>query len=66
MDQLLNVEQAARRTGMSASWVRQRIFRREIRFLKIGSRVLIPESTIEELIQSSIVEPRNQYKQSLD
>ena len=58
--ELLSVCRASELSGMSQSWWRQRIFRREIRFLKIGSRVLIPKSTVEELLSQSVVEPKKQ------
>ena len=48
--QLYTVREAAAMTRMSASWWRQRIFFRQIRFLKIGRRVLIPRETIDELL----------------
>jgi excisionase family DNA binding protein len=64
--ELLNVNEAARLTGMSTSWWRMKIFKKEIRFLKLGRRVLIPRSTIDELLTQSIVEPRNQPKPVLD
>jgi len=55
---LFNVKEAAELTRMSQSWWRQRVFRNEVRFLKIGSRVLIPKSTVDDLLEGSIVEAR--------
>jgi excisionase family DNA binding protein len=63
---LFSVEEAAKMTGMSSSWWRQRVFRREIKFLKIGSRVLIPRSTIDELINRSIVDPVKTTRRNSD
>lgn len=56
--ELLTVKEAAEKTKMSVGWWRQRVFHNDVRFLKIGRRVLIPQSTIEEIISKSIVEPR--------
>jgi excisionase family DNA binding protein len=53
------VNETAEKLRLSPAWVRQKIFRRQIRFLKIGRRVFIPDSTIEDILQKSVVEPRN-------
>ena len=58
--ELLTIIEAAELSRMSPAWWRQKVFRKEIRFLKVGRRVLIPRSTIDELLTESIVEPRNQ------
>ena len=63
--ELLTVIEAAQLSRMSAAWWRQRIFRKEIRFLKVGRRVLIPKSTVEELLSQSVVEPKNKLKAGL-
>jgi len=64
--ELLSIGQCAKITGMSQSWWRQRVFRREIRFLKVGARVLIPRSTIDALLRQSVVEPRTRPESSFD
>jgi len=51
------IKEASNKTKMSESWWRQRIFRKEIRYLKIGRRVFIPESVIEQIFRDGIVEP---------
>jgi excisionase family DNA binding protein len=56
---LLTLREAAEKTRLSMSWWRARVFRREIRFVKLGRRVLIPEETIARLIQLGTVEPSN-------
>ena len=53
----LTIEEAAEITRMSQSWWRQKIFRKEIKHLKIGRRVFIPESVIEQIFNEGIVEP---------
>lgn len=57
---LNTVNETAEKLRLSPAWVRQKIFRKEIRFLKIGSRVFIPEETINDILEKSVVEP--QYK----
>ena len=63
--ELLSIKEAAELTRLSESFWRQRVFRKEIRFIKIGSRFLIPRSTIDGLLNQSIIEPRNQPKKVL-
>jgi len=60
-EKLYSIPEAADRSRLSVSWWRQRIFQREIRFVKVGRRVLIPEATINELIEKGVVEPKNPY-----
>jgi excisionase family DNA binding protein len=55
--ELLSIKEAAELTRLSASFWRSKVFKREIKFLKIGSRVLIPRSTIDQLLNQSVVEP---------
>jgi excisionase family DNA binding protein len=53
-----NIPEASEKLKMSEAWIRQKIFQRKIRYLKIGRRVFIPESTINEILKKSIVEPQ--------
>lgn len=55
--QLLTVPRAAQRIGMSVSYLRAAIRDRRIRFVRIGGRVLIPKSAIDDLISAGTVEP---------
>jgi len=50
------VDEAATISRMSISWWRQRLFHKDIKHLKIGRRVFIPESVITDLLNKSIVE----------
>lgn len=59
---LLTVREAAEETKMSLGWWRQRIFLKDVRVVKIGRRVFIPRSTIEDIIARSIVDPRPESK----
>ena len=58
--ELLTITEAAKLTRLSTAWWRTRIFRKEVRFLKVGRRVFIPRSTIDDLLNKSIVEPKHQ------
>jgi excisionase family DNA binding protein len=63
--ELLTVIEAAELSRMSAAWWRQRIFRKEVRFLKVGRRVLIPRDTVDDLLAQAVVEPKNKAKAGL-
>ena len=54
-----SVREAAEKLKMSVPWMRQKIFKKEIRYLKIGRRVFIPETTIADILKRSVVEPIN-------
>jgi excisionase family DNA binding protein len=56
---LYTIAESAEQTRMSVAWWRQMVFQRRIRFLKVGRRVLIPESTIRGLLSKSVVEPKD-------
>jgi len=58
----LTIREAARELRMSEAWLRQKIFRKEIRHLKIGRRVFILQATLEKLLDDSVVEPRTKEK----
>jgi excisionase family DNA binding protein len=55
---LLTIEEASKLSRMSQGWWRQRIFRREIKFLKIGRSIRIPLETVEEILEKASVEPK--------
>ena len=59
-EKLFTVYEAADVTRLSVAWWRQAVFQRKVRYLKLGRRVLIPESTIHCLLESSAVNPRAQ------
>lgn len=58
MSNYLTVREAAKATKMSEGWWRQRIFHKDVRFLKVGNKVLIPKSTIDSILSNAVVEPR--------
>ena len=55
---LLTIPEAAEATRLSEAWWRTRVFRKEIKFLKLGRRVFIPRETIDELLEKAVVEPK--------
>jgi excisionase family DNA binding protein len=57
-EKLYTVDEAAEATRLSVAWWRQAIFQRKIKYLKLSRRVLIPESTIQTLLETSVVPPR--------
>ena len=58
LETVLTVPEAAEHTRLSLSWWRKAIMDKKIKHLKIGGRVLIPQSAIEELFKNSVVEDR--------
>ena len=56
---LYTKKEAAKKSRMSEAWWSKMIFERKVRYLKIGRRVFIPESTITELFENGIVEPKD-------
>ncbi len=59
---LYTVQEAAVVTRMSPAWWRQKVWRREVKFMKIGRSIRIPQSTIDELLHHSTVEPVQQSR----
>jgi excisionase family DNA binding protein len=55
MTKLLNVEQVAELTGWKPSTIRQKVWRREIDYLKLGRSIRFKLETIERLIEASAV-----------
>ncbi len=54
-NRLLNVEEFAALTGMKPSTVRQKVWRREIEYIKIGRSVRFKSETAERLIERGTV-----------
>jgi hypothetical protein len=53
-----SIKEAAEKSGMSISWWRKKIFNKEVRYMKAGTRVFIPESTIKNIyVAVEVVEP---------
>ncbi|MFT7180960.1 MAG: hypothetical protein ACI87T_001326 [Planctomycetota bacterium] len=51
-----SVRQLSDRVGVSEAWIRQRIYARELRHIKLGGRYFIPSEAWEEFIQRNTVE----------
>ena len=60
MDSLMTVEEAAQLSRMSPSWWRQKVFRREIDYLKIGRNVRIRRSTVEGVLNRAEIKARGE------
>ncbi|PSH04624.1 MAG: helix-turn-helix domain-containing protein [Acidobacteria bacterium] len=52
---LMNLEEFAEMTGMKPSTVRQKVWRREIEYVKIGRSVRFKPETAEKLIEQGTV-----------
>ncbi|GEM_PF-835401 len=58
MENLYTIPEAAKKTRMSQAWWRMKVYQKKLRFLRIGRRVLIPESTITSLLAESVIDLR--------
>lgn len=56
--ELMTINECAEESRMSASWWRQRIFHKEIEYLKIGRSVRIPRTTLDRVLAEAKVEQR--------
>ncbi|MDQ1069018.1 excisionase family DNA-binding protein [Streptomyces canus] len=56
-DRYLSVDQVAELLGTTARFPRRLIEERRIRYVKLGRHVRIPESAVEEFVQSRTAEP---------
>jgi excisionase family DNA binding protein len=56
-DRLLTMDQAAELLGTSPSFPRKLIAERKVRFVRVGNRLRIPESALNEYIDAGTVQP---------
>ena len=57
MQQKLDITEAARISGMSVSWWRQRVFRKEVPFYRVGRRIVFDAEDIAKILDRCRVEP---------
>jgi hypothetical protein len=57
MRQKLDITEAARISGMSVSWWRQKVFRKEVPFYKVGRRIIFDAEDIAKILDKCRVEP---------
>jgi len=50
------IKEAVEQSRLSVSWWQQKISKKEIRYLKIGRRVFVPESTLQKMFTDAVVE----------
>ena len=55
MTRLLTVDEVARVTGWKPATIRQKVWRREIDYIKLGRNIRFREEVIARLIEGSIV-----------
>lgn len=56
MNSLLNVQDTARYLHISVSTLYRWVHRKEIQYIKLGSRVLFSEEILEEFIKSNTIQ----------
>lgn len=64
MQQKLDINEAARISGMSVSWWRQMVFRREVPFYKVGRRIVFDAGDVERILNHCRVEPQKTGRQA--
>lgn len=58
MRQKLDINEAAQISGMSVSWWRQKVFRKEVPFYKVGRRIVLDAEDITKILDKCRVEPK--------
>jgi Helix-turn-helix domain len=58
MTQKLNIDEAARLSGMSVSWWRQKVFRKQVPYYRVGRRIVFDSEDIAKVIGRCRVEPQ--------
>jgi hypothetical protein len=56
MGQKVGINDAARVSGMSVSWWRQRVFRKEVPFYRVGRRIVFDTNDIAKIFDRCRVE----------
>lgn len=59
---LMTPRRFAERAGMSYEWVRKRLQRRQISFVKLGRSVRIPETELDRFIEANLVPARDEAR----
>lgn len=60
--QIFTIQEASAASRMSVAWWRRKILDKDIKYLKVGRRVLIPKSTVDDILKRAVVEPRSHSK----
>ena len=62
MRQKLDINEAARISGMSVSWWRQRVFRKQVPFYRVGRRIVFDIEDIAKVLDRCRVEPMKESR----
>jgi hypothetical protein len=57
MQQKLDINEAARISGMSVSWWRQKVFRKQVPFYRVGRRIVFDAEDIAKVLDRCRVDP---------
>lgn len=57
--EFLSVRQAAERSSLSSRFLYEACQRKELRFYRVGRRIVIDAGDLEEFIQRGVVEPED-------
>lgn len=56
-DDKYTIKQASKKSGMSESWWRQQCYQKNILYLKVGRKVIIPGITMREVMRNAVIVP---------
>jgi hypothetical protein len=62
MRQKVDINEAARISGMSVSWWRQRVYSKQVPFYRVGRRIVFDAQEVERVLERCRVEPAKDGK----
>lgn len=62
MQQKLDINEAARISGMSVSWWRQQVLRKQVPFYKVGRRIIFDAGDIARILDRCRVDPMKESR----
>lgn len=54
MNELVSIQEAAKKLSVKVSWLRNAVFKKEIKFVKLGRLIRFRQIDLEELIQNNL------------
>jgi hypothetical protein len=63
MDRKLDIKEAAALSGMSVAWWRQKVFRKEVPFYRVGRRIVFDTGDIAKILARCRVDPIPEERQ---
>lgn len=63
METLISAKETALRTGWPERRIRQMIARKELRHIRVGNKILLPETAVAEFIRQNMAVPCSSLRQ---